>query len=102
MKWYAVFVSTVASQSWQRKAIPTRHVRLVGEAKMCQKHNELAKEIIEVGQRLQEVESLCGEIIATLNLEGNQYYFEEMPEMWHDLVTLWTERWQATRNKKST
>jgi hypothetical protein len=57
----------------------------------------LVSAIAGVIDDLRTVETLCGEIVATLNLEGNQKYFEDMPEHWHDLVTSWTERWRASR-----
>lgn len=41
---------------------------------------------------------LLGEIVASLNLEGNAHLFAEMPDDWHHLVEHWTKWW---RNLKS-
>lgn len=48
----------------------------------------------EIEQRCVDLERLLGEIIATLNLEGNTHWFSEMPEDWFDLIGLWTEQWR--------
>lgn len=51
--------------------------------------------VLELERRFAEAEKLLNQIIASLNLEGNAQWFEEMPESWHDLVGHWTKRHQA-------
>jgi len=38
------------------------------------------------------VRRLCGEIIATFLVEGNQKVFESLPQEWHNIVQVWKRR----------
>lgn len=62
--------------------------------KYYEEAHRLANEVVALGERLKEIEVLCGEILATLNLAGNKQIFAELPPSWHELVELWTQRWQ--------
>ena len=57
----------------------------------------LSKQVEMLEFERRELESLCQEIVATLDMPGNAAWFAEMGAPWHDLVKNWKARFLELR-----
>lgn len=57
----------------------------------------LSKQVEMLEFERRELESLCQEIVATLDMPGNAAQFAELGAPWHDLVKSWKKRFLEIR-----
>lgn len=54
----------------------------------------LWKQVADLENQRDKLKSLCGEILATILLDGNKHLFQYAPPIWHELVARWEEEFK--------